>query len=43
VSVELPKHFEWLRVESPRLEVSSTDLRTQRDPDSWHVRIRCEN
>jgi nicotinate-nucleotide adenylyltransferase len=27
VSVELPKQFEWLRVESPRLEVSSTDLR----------------
>lgn len=29
VSVELPKHFEWLRVESPRLEVSSTDLRSR--------------
>lgn len=29
VSVELPKQFEWLRVESPRLEVSSTDLRSR--------------
>jgi nicotinate-nucleotide adenylyltransferase len=29
VSVELPKHFEWHRVESPRLEVSSTDLRSR--------------
>jgi nicotinate-nucleotide adenylyltransferase len=27
VSVDLPKQFAWLRVESPRLEVSSTDLR----------------
>jgi len=27
VSVDLPQQFEWLRVESPRLEVSSTDLR----------------
>lgn len=27
VAVELPKQFNWLRVESPRLEVSSTDLR----------------
>jgi nicotinate-nucleotide adenylyltransferase len=25
----LPKQFEWLRVESPRLEVSSTDLRSR--------------
>ena len=29
VSVELPTQFEWLRVESPRLEVSSTDLRSR--------------
>ncbi|KRO63090.1 MAG: hypothetical protein ABR76_01890 [Acidimicrobiia bacterium BACL6 MAG-121220-bin61] len=29
VSVDLPKQFEWLRVESPRLEVSSTDLRSR--------------
>ncbi|TSA53265.1 MAG: nicotinate (nicotinamide) nucleotide adenylyltransferase [Actinobacteria bacterium] len=29
VSVALPKQFEWLRVESPRLEVSSTDLRSR--------------
>jgi len=27
VAVELPQQFNWLRVESPRLEVSSTDLR----------------
>ena len=27
ISVDLPQQFEWLRVESPRLEVSSTDLR----------------
>jgi nicotinate-nucleotide adenylyltransferase len=27
VSVDLPKQIAWLRVESPRLEVSSTDLR----------------
>ena len=29
VAVELPKEFNWLRVESPRLEVSSTDLRSR--------------
>ena len=29
VSVQLPTEFEWLRVESPRLEVSSTDLRAR--------------
>lgn len=29
VAVELPKQFNWLRVESPRLEVSSTDLRSR--------------
>ena len=29
VSVQLPSQFEWLRVESPRLEVSSTDLRAR--------------
>lgn len=29
VSVELPTEFEWLRVTSPRLEVSSTDLRAR--------------
>lgn len=29
VSVELPTNFEWLRVTSPRLEVSSTDLRAR--------------
>ena len=29
VAVELPKQFTWLRVESPRLEVSSTDLRSR--------------
>lgn len=29
VSVELPEGFEWLRVTSPRLEVSSTDLRAR--------------
>jgi nicotinate-nucleotide adenylyltransferase len=29
VAVELPKKFNWLRVESPRLEVSSTDLRSR--------------
>ena len=29
VSVDLPKQVEWLRVESPRLEVSSTDLRSR--------------
>ena len=29
VSVQLPTQFEWLRVESPRLEVSSTDLRAR--------------
>ena len=29
VAVELPKEFDWLRVESPRLEVSSTDLRSR--------------
>lgn len=29
VSVELPQQFAWLRVESPRLEVSSTDLRSR--------------
>ena len=29
VSIDLPKQFEWLRVESPRLEVSSTDLRSR--------------
>ena len=29
VAVELPTHFNWLRVESPRLEVSSTDLRSR--------------
>ena len=29
VAVELPTQFNWLRVESPRLEVSSTDLRSR--------------
>ena len=29
VSIDLPIQFEWLRVESPRLEVSSTDLRSR--------------
>ena len=29
VLVGLPKEFDWLRVESPRLEVSSTDLRSR--------------
>jgi nicotinate-nucleotide adenylyltransferase len=29
VAVELPQQFNWLRVESPRLEVSSTDLRSR--------------
>jgi nicotinate-nucleotide adenylyltransferase len=29
VAVKLPKEFNWLRVESPRLEVSSTDLRSR--------------
>ena len=29
VAVEVPKQFNWLRVESPRLEVSSTDLRSR--------------
>lgn len=29
VAVELPEQFNWLRVESPRLEVSSTDLRSR--------------
>jgi len=29
VAVGLPKEFNWLRVESPRLEVSSTDLRSR--------------
>ena len=29
VAVELSKQFNWLRVESPRLEVSSTDLRSR--------------
>ena len=29
VAVGLPKQFSWLRVESPRLEVSSTDLRSR--------------
>jgi nicotinate-nucleotide adenylyltransferase len=29
VSVDLPKQFEWIRVESPHLEVSSTDLRSR--------------
>ena len=29
VAVELPTQFTWLRVESPRLEVSSTDLRSR--------------
>ena len=29
VAVELPQQFSWLRVESPRLEVSSTDLRSR--------------
>jgi nicotinate-nucleotide adenylyltransferase len=29
VAVELSKQFSWLRVESPRLEVSSTDLRSR--------------
>ena len=29
VAVRLPKQFNWLRVESPRLEVSSTDLRSR--------------
>jgi nicotinate-nucleotide adenylyltransferase len=27
--VKLPQQFNWLRVESPRLEVSSTDLRSR--------------
>jgi len=29
VAVDLPTQFSWLRVESPRLEVSSTDLRSR--------------
>jgi nicotinate-nucleotide adenylyltransferase len=29
VSVDVPTQFSWLRVESPRLEVSSTDLRAR--------------
>jgi nicotinate-nucleotide adenylyltransferase len=29
VHVTLPSEFEWIRVESPRLEVSSTDLRSR--------------
>ena len=29
VQVELPNEFTWVRVESPRLEVSSTDLRAR--------------
>ena len=29
VAVELPTQFNWLRVESPRLDVSSTDLRSR--------------
>ncbi len=29
VHVELPSQFSWVRVESPRLEVSSTDLRSR--------------
>ena len=29
VAVRLPEQFNWLRVESPRLEVSSTDLRSR--------------
>ena len=29
VAVELPHEYHWLRVESPRLEVSSTDLRSR--------------
>lgn len=29
VQVDLPKDFAWIRVESPRLEVSSTDLRAR--------------
>ena len=29
IAVELPQQFSWLRVESPRLEVSSTDLRSR--------------
>jgi nicotinate-nucleotide adenylyltransferase len=29
VAVEMPTQFNWLRVESPRLEVSSTDLRSR--------------
>ena len=29
VHVELPRDFAWVRVESPRLEVSSTDLRSR--------------
>ena len=29
VAVDLPQQFNWLRVESPRLEVSSTDLRSR--------------
>ena len=29
VAVDLPTQFNWLRVESPRLEVSSTDLRSR--------------
>jgi nicotinate-nucleotide adenylyltransferase len=29
ISVQLPTQFEWLRVESPHLEVSSTDLRAR--------------
>ena len=27
--VELPEQFKWVRVEVPRLEVSSTDLRSR--------------
>ncbi|MFM9137121.1 MAG: hypothetical protein ACKOQZ_03035, partial [Actinomycetota bacterium] len=29
VQVALPSGFDWVRVESPRLEVSSTDLRAR--------------
>jgi nicotinate-nucleotide adenylyltransferase len=29
VQVELPREIDWIRVESPRLEVSSTDLRAR--------------
>jgi len=29
VKVALPSEFAWIRVESPRLEVSSTDLRSR--------------